>query len=126
MEILNKFFSNISKNLGIPVYHDFDPIMENIKDLDFKTTLKYKNHPSILIIRDKQENSIFCFKEVTIEEIEKEINKLRSLKIMIFQQELFKKSADIFADLSCQSITATFKSPIFPNFLKLANVTPLN
>ena len=30
-EILNKFFSDIVKNLGIPVYNDFDPIIENMK-----------------------------------------------------------------------------------------------
>ena len=38
-EILNKFFSNIVKNLGIPVYVDFNLIMENMKDPDFKAIL---------------------------------------------------------------------------------------
>ena len=38
-EILNKFFSNIVKNLGIPVYVDFNLIIENMKDPDFKAIL---------------------------------------------------------------------------------------
>ena len=70
---LNKLFSNIVKNLGIPVYDDFDPIIENMKDPVYKAILKYKNHPSILEIKDIRENSIFCFKEITIEGIEKKI-----------------------------------------------------
>ena len=70
---LNKLFSNIVKNLGIPVYDDFDPIIENMKDPVYKAILKYKHHPSILEIKDIRENSIFCFKEITIEGIEKKI-----------------------------------------------------
>ena len=54
--------------------------MENIKNQVFKAILKYKNHPSILAIRDTQKKYL-CFKKVTIEEIEKEINTL-SVKIL--------------------------------------------
>ena len=80
MEVLNKFFSSIIKNLNIPVYYDFDPVIENMKDLVFKSIFKYKNHPSILQIRKTRENCIFCFKEVTMEEIEKEVQNLSSRK----------------------------------------------
>ena len=31
-KILNNLFSNIIKNLGIPVYNDFDSVIENMKD----------------------------------------------------------------------------------------------
>ena len=61
---MNKFFSNIVKNLGIPVYDDFDPIIAKMKDPAFKTILKNKNHPSILAITDIRKNNIFCFKVV--------------------------------------------------------------
>ena len=84
-EILNKFFSNLVKNFDIPLYDNFDPVIQNMKDLVFKAILNYKNDPSILAIRDTRKNGIFCFKEVTIEEIEREgrVAK-RSLKIVIF------------------------------------------
>ena len=39
-KILNKFFSNIATNLDIPIYGDFYPIIENMKDPDFKIILK--------------------------------------------------------------------------------------
>ena len=84
-EILNKFFSNLVKNFDIPLYDNFDPVIQNMKDLVFKAILNYKNDPSILAIRDTRKNGIFCFKEVTTEEIEWEgrVAK-RSLKIVIF------------------------------------------
>ena len=68
------------------------------KKSSFLSILKYKNHSSILIIRNTGENSIFCFKELTIEEITKEINKLRSKKA--FQNNdvstrVVKENADI-------------------------------
>ena len=82
---MNKFFSNLVKNFDIPLYDNFDPVIQNMKDLVFKAILNYKNDPSILAIRDTRKNGIFCFKEVTIEEIEREgrVAK-RSLKIVIF------------------------------------------
>ena len=49
-----------------------------MKFLIFKAILNYKNHPSIHQIRDTRENSIFCFKEVTIEELENEMHNLSS------------------------------------------------
>ena len=81
-EIFNfffKFFSNIVKNLGIPDYDNFDPILENMKE---PVILIYKNHPIILAIRyreKKQEKTVSCFKDVIIAEIEKEIKKMRRL-----------------------------------------------
>ena len=101
---MNKFFSNIVKNLGIPVDDDFDPVIGNLKGPVFKAILKYKNHPSILGIRDTQKNSIFCFKEVIIEEIEKEISKLNSKKASQnsdIPTRIVKENADIFADIFC-------------------------
>ena len=88
--------------------------------------LKYKNHPSILIIRNTGENSIFCFKELTIKEITKEINKLRSKKA--FQNNdvstrIVKENLDIIVGFLCKNINTTFKSSMFLNSLKLADIT---
>ena len=59
-EIFNNFFGNIVKNLNISQYPDFDPIIENVKDLTLKAILKYKKHSSILAIRTKyNRNGIF-------------------------------------------------------------------
>ena len=40
-EILNKFFSNLVKNFDIPLYDNFDPVIQNMKDLVFKAILNY-------------------------------------------------------------------------------------
>ena len=37
-----------------------------------------------------------------------------------------KENADIFVDYLCDSINALFRSSMFPNSLKLADVTPLH
>ena len=64
-ETLNSFFSNI-KNLNISRYSEFDPATENIADLTFKATFKYKDHPSILAIQSNCEKEAFRFSEVNI------------------------------------------------------------
>ena len=45
--------------------------------------------------------------------------------MVIIQQEL-SKNMQIFSDYFCESIDAIFKSSIFPNSLKLADITPLH
>ena len=52
-EVSNNFFGNIVKNLNISQYSDFDPSVENVKNASLKAILKYKKHPSILVIRTK-------------------------------------------------------------------------
>ena len=52
-EVLNNFFSNILKNLKIPQYSHFDPIAQNIKDLNFKTIVKYKIRSGFPTIQSK-------------------------------------------------------------------------
>ena len=96
---MNKLVFNIVKNRGIPVYGDFDPVVENMKNPVFKAFLKYKNYPSPLAIRETQNNCIFCFKEVTVKEIEKEINKLSSKKTSQnsdIPRRIVKENVDIF------------------------------
>ena len=67
------------------------------------------------------EKIVSCFKDVTIAELEKEIKKLSSVK-----DASVKKDADIFADVLCKRINATFKPSMFPNSLKVADITPLH
>ena len=52
-EVLNEFFSNIVKNLKIPEYENLNRNFEKFKDPVLKAILKYKNHPSIIAIKEK-------------------------------------------------------------------------
>ena len=45
---------------------------------------------------------------------------------MIFQQELLQKIQIFLQTFFCNRINATFKSSMFPNSLKLGDVTPLH
>ena len=52
-EVLNEFFSNIVKNLKIPEYENLNCNFQKVKDPELKAILKYKNHPSIIAIKEK-------------------------------------------------------------------------
>ena len=58
-EVLNEFFSNIVKNLKIPEYENLNCNIQKVKDPVLKATLKYKNHPSIIAIKEKSKLKIY-------------------------------------------------------------------
>ena len=65
--VLNIFFSNAVANLKIPVYADYDPIANSINDPILKVIVRYRNHPSILIIGEvckKSHKFSFSFSQV--------------------------------------------------------------
>ena len=72
-KVLNNFFSNIIKNLEIPQYNQVDPICRNIKDPVIKAIIKYRNHPSIITIKERCTNSKFSFSFIEKNDILKEI-----------------------------------------------------
>ena len=73
-KVLNNFFSNIVKTLGISDYMHSHPLAKEVNDPTLRTIMKYQNHPSVLTIPGKYKNdSIFTFSYVTKEEVLKEI-----------------------------------------------------
>ena len=65
--VLNIFFSNAVANLKIPVYADCDPIANSINDPILKVIVRYRNHPSILIMGEvckKSHKFSFSFSQV--------------------------------------------------------------
>ena len=79
-EILSEFFSNIVKNLKIPEYENLNRNFRKVKDPVLKAILKYKNHLSIIGLKEKSKNSKFTFHGVDNERIIKEIKKLNENK----------------------------------------------
>ena len=70
-ETLNNFFRNVIKNLMIPEYSEYDSSIDRVENRTNRAILKYRNHPSILAIRErKKAQRNFCFKEVSIEDIQ--------------------------------------------------------
>ena len=81
--VLNNFFSNIISNLKIPEYTKCDPRSEFFSDPVLKSTVKYRNHPSILKVGEvcHGSNAInFSFSTVQRTRILKEITELNSSK----------------------------------------------
>ena len=80
-ETLNIVFRNAIKSLMIPKYSEYDPLIDRVENRTIRAILKssnhpsnHMNHPSFLAIREQKKTQIsFCFKEVSIEEIPKEI-----------------------------------------------------
>ena len=61
VELLNSFFSNAIKHFKFPKGSDSNPLAEFISHPIFKAMLKYKNHPSIIAIKNTRNGSGFSF-----------------------------------------------------------------
>ena len=109
-ETLNNFFGNVIKNLMIPKYSEYDPSIDRVENRTIRAILKYRNHPSILTIRE--------LKEVSIEEIQKEIVSLNNKKASQnpdIPTKIIKENSDIFEKVLCSFIN---DSITFPSCLK--------
>ena len=99
-ETLNNFFGNVIKNLMVPKYSEYDPSIDRVENRTIRAILKYRNHPSILAICERKKAQInFCFKEVSIEEIQKEILNLNNKKTSQnpdIPTKIIKENSDIF------------------------------
>ena len=104
-QILITFFSNIFSNLKIPKYVENNPISGNIKDPILKLSVKYRNHPSILAIREvctgRNSNIQFSFSQI---DKKKKFDNILSLNTSKATQDtdvptgILKENADIFAE----------------------------
>ena len=129
-ETLNNFFGNVIKSLMIPKYNEYDPSTDRVKNRTIRAILKYRNHPSILAIREQKKAQInFCFKEVSIEETQKEVLNLNNKKASQnsdIPTKIIKENSDIFGKALCSFINDSIKSFTFPSCLKEADITPIH
>ena len=129
-ETLSNFFGDVIKNLMIPKYSEYDPSIDRVENRTIRAILKYRNHPSILAIRERKNAQInFCFKELPIEEIQKEILNLNNKKAsqnFDIPTKIIKENSDIFEKALCSFINHWIKSFTFPSCLKKADVTPIH
>ena len=127
-EILNTFFSNAVKNLKIPAFQDADPHTDNISHPIFKAIVKYRNHPSIIAIKDFNKNSSFDFCRVSVEDIVKEIKKLSTRKATQSTDlpvKILKENSDVFGSYIHDFFNYCVDKGDSPSILKMANITPV-
>ena len=73
-DTFNMFFVNIGNTLKINKDKRFLVETNDVFDPVLKTVKKYSGHPSILNIKEKMNNNMFSFRNVTYEEILNKIN----------------------------------------------------
>ena len=126
----NDFFSNIVKNLKIPEYQCENDLHNRLSSHPaLQAIMKYRNHPSINIIRHfSQRYSSFYFSQVEKNTVLKEIRRLSSKKAVQetdIPVKIWKENADFFYEQVCRQFNEAICSSKFPATFKFANVTPV-
>ena len=128
-EELDSFFQNATKTLNINENSYILHSSISITDPVDKAINTYKNHPSILLIKQKLENvDHFSFKEVSIIEIEKKLRELNSNKATTFGNiptKILKQSSKSCSDTLQKLFNDALTDGYFPDKLRCADVTPV-
>ena len=91
------------------------------QDSTLKVLDKYKDHPSIKLIKAKWNSQVFKFSQIDIEEVEKSFQRLDPKKAEQkddIKTNLLKENVDFFAKYTCDDIYDSIRSSKFPNELK--------
>ena len=125
-EKLNDFFSNIIQELNIKVKEDLLCDVSDINDLVERAIQKYKNHPSIQMIKETfDSNKTFSFDFVSYDTIFKEIVSLDTKKATHSNDvltKIVKANADLFSIFAFNTFNESVISCKFLSVLKLADV----
>ena len=128
----NNYFSNIIKKLSLPSAKSYNE--ENIDNITNPTYLaieKYKNHPSILTIKNKMQSlghPSFIFQYVSHYQVLKEVNKLNPRKASQDSDipvKVIRENIDIVAYFTYNNFNNSLSSFIFPTGLKYADIKPV-
>ena len=60
-EVINRFFTNVVSNLNISTYHNQSVNINHIEDPITRSTVQYKNHPSLVAIKNNSTYNYFAF-----------------------------------------------------------------
>ena len=125
--IFNTYFNKITETLEIPQWESiYEPVLS---DPVINAINKYANHPSIELIRQKnQVADLFEFKIITLDEIYKEILKLDSSKKVSgnIPIKILKLAVDQVAPILTTCFNSIIKDCVFPDELKLADIIPIH
>ena len=129
-EKLNAFFNNTVKELNIKVKEDLLCDVSDIKDPVERAIQKYKNHPSIQMIKETfDSNKTFSFDLVSSDTIFKEILSLDTKKATHSNDvptKIVKANADLFSIFVSNAFNESVISGKFLSVLKLADVKPVH
>ena len=131
-EVFNDFFKNAVRNLNIEENVDATESMEGIDDPIDAALKKFQSHPSILKIMEvvgaKLTSTKFDFKITNVEDIKKELSELNVNKSTTYKNipaKILKTNSEICAPYIESILNLSFEDNIFPDNLKLADVSPV-
>ena len=128
-EKLNTFFKNAAKSLNIRQNSYLTDESNEIEDQVKKAIFKYKNHSSIILIKDKiTVPELFAFTEASVSDIEKELSNLNTKKASTFENitpKVLKVSIESCSEVLIKLFNNTILTSNFPDKLKVANVSPI-
>ena len=125
-DLLNVYFNNMTDSLNLFAWNKnyccslAHPVLDAIN--------KFRSHPSIMRIKSTLvENYSFKFRKVSPIEVHNMIQKLDNSKKTSGQisNKILKISSSIISPIIASLINTSFNSGIFPDKLKLAEITPV-
>ena len=128
-EEMNNFFKNAVLTLDIKensytTNHNIPYITDPIE----KAIETFKFHPNYLLIKEKKNANSFDFVPVIVNDVEKEIKMLNPNKAPIFNTKPFKmliKTSSISAQFVHKIFNESVETGVYPDNLKLADITPV-
>ena len=129
-ETLNCFFQNAVSNLEITensliLNKNYIGILDPIE----KAVVKYGKHPSILTIKNRiLNNETFSFVPIVLSDVENEIKRIDPKKATTDRNippKILKASFSISSPILHKLFNDSIETSIFPDSLKLADVTPV-
>ena len=90
--------------------------------------MKFRNHPSVIAIKNLNSGSRFDFCRVSVHDAEKEIRRLSIRKATQYSDlpvKILKENLDIFGEYICDFFNEYVDKGTFPSILKHANITPV-
>ena len=125
---LNQVFKSATKALNIRG-NSYLTDESELSDPVNKVISKYKNQPSILLIKDKVRNpASFSFKEASLSDIEKKLRNLNTKKASTFGNippNILRAIKEICSETLAKLFNNTLLTSIFPTELKVADVSPV-
>ena len=128
--ILSDFFSNTVTNLNVSAPGEYKEEESAVSDDAIDNIITtYANHPSIKLINENVLKGYFCFKEVSLNAIEKEVTALDSQKAYMSSSiptKILKKNNNVCCRPLAIIINKDISNSHFGNCLKLADLTPIH
>ena len=127
-ETLNDYFVSITDSLDLTENSEV-VLSTGVADPIDRAKIKYSNHPSIRRIRDfAQSDDSFKFQKVSLELMHTEIGRLNPKKATTFKNipaKVLKNSSEICSESLQVIVNDCVQNGLFPDLLKLADVTTL-